>query len=507
MFNRQKIKLAVLLCLLVVTGIVSGVLICQDYQYCMNVLLINEADLDPYTEDPNIDITDLLFNGEKVAADQQSGTLYISQPADKLVHSSELVGALESSYAEKSVYFIKDGAVKDPANAVRSGQPLRLAIVKANTYRIVDVVITTLPVLRLEYIQTQKNKDGESVMAGNFVLWGSYTSSEKDYQVASGMTQWHLRGGVSRLQPKKSWKLSLKDANGENKNQDLLGLGSDDDWILNAMSMDDSKVRDQVTMELWNRYIASAEDHPMSSGAYAEVVIDNVYQGLYLLTRRIDTKYLQLDPQKDILLKGTSWTATSIEEGYEIVSSPYSDAETYQIVRDVRSHSAGSSVSVENFVKTNVFINYFAAEDNAGYKNMFYVLQPADDGYRMQFVPWDMDMSMGVAYLDDVGITYDYAESMSRIPNRIEYGLMQEQHQQLPQMMADYWEKYRTSIYSEDTLNNLISAHIAVLYNSGAFARDGQKWGYLYDGKDTHEALYQWCRERLSKMDTYFGQP
>ena len=505
MLKTQKTKLAILICMLLMLCIVAGILIYRDYQYCMDVLLIDKNHLDGYSEDPAMDISCLLFNGEAVAFDSERNTIYISQPSDKLIHNSELMGTLASAEPDCSLYFLEDTALRNIPEAVSSSTPLSLAVVKGDSFRTVNVILTTLPVLRLEKSEIHQDEIGQDVMTGSFVLWGGRTSSSTDYTTVSGTTQWHIRGGVSRLMPKKSWKLSLKDANGENKDLDLLGLGADDDWILNAMSMDDTKIRDKLTTELWNQYLYDPDnDYPMSSSQYVEAVINNEYQGLFLLMRRVDAKYLQLDKQTDILLKGTSWTATTTEEAYEIIYSPYPAERTYRILENTLSNTAGSSTSLENFTKTNVFLNYFAALDNAGFKNMFYILRPSETGYTLFYLPWDMDMSMGVIYLSDAGIVYDYSESMNHMVSRIEYVPMKELHPELGQIMADHWKECRTFVYSEPLIKELVAKHVDTICSSGAFGRDVQKWGFLYDGMDTHSALIQYCIERLSVLDSYY---
>lgn len=505
MGNQKQIKLAIFVCLLLTAAVVTGLLLYRDHQSCMNIPLIKEEALSGYTEDPAMDISSLLFHGEKAAVDLESGTIYISQPSDKLLHHSQLIGTLESTESAYSLYFMNNSAMQDIPKAVRSGEPLLLAVVNASCFRTVNVVITTLPVLRIEETLPPLSQDGQDIMTGDFILWGGSSPSAKDYRTVSGTTQWHVRGSTSSLMPKKSWKLSLKDANGDNKNQELLGLSSDDDWILNAMSLDDTRVRDKFTQDLWNQcLINTTEEYPMSQGHYVELIINDTYHGLYLLMRRVDAKYLKLDQQKDILLKGTSWLATNVQEGFEILSSPYTEEETYHLVENTLAHTGDSSICLESFIKTNLLINLCSAPDNAGYKNMFYVLHPSENGCSLYFIPWDMDMTMGLIW--DTFYSYDYSISVNQIISRKEYNLVLARHPQLDEIMAARWQEYRAAIFSEENLEKLLTNNMDTICNSGAFDRDMQKWGCLYAGEDTHSALLQWCMERLSMLDAYYSR-
>lgn len=506
MLKTQKIKLTILICMFLMLCIVAGLLIYRDHRYCMNVMMIKEDTLRDYTEDPSLDISALLFNGERVAADRESNTIYISQPADTFLHSSELIGTLESADPDISLYFIKNSAIKDIPASVHKGEPLSLAMVNAEHFRRINVIITSLPVLRLEQLTLHQDESGQDIMTGNYTLWGSSTSSVEEYSLISGTTQWHIRGRSSTHLPKKSWKLSLKNVNGENQNQDLLGLGADDDWILNSMNRDDTKVREKFTMDLWNGHIADPlDEYPMSKGQYIELVINNEYRGLYLLMRRVDSKYLELDQQTDILLKGISTlTADTLPEGYEIISSPYSDEKTYAILQSVLESKEAAPIQLKHFIKTNLFVNYCVAVDNTGYSNMFFVLRPFGSNYTMYFVPWDMDLTMGVFW--NGGSVYDYSETIHQILKRMEYQQMKKYDLQLDQITANLWNAYRDNLFTEATIEKLLSDNIDSICKSGAYDRDLQKWGCLYNGTDTHSGLHQWCMERLSELDSYYSQ-
>ena len=99
--------------------------------------------------------------------------------------------------------------------------------------------------------------------------------------------------------------MNLRDEDFQKSNVDLLGLGSDDDYILNPMSMDDTFVKEKLIQELWSQLMKQADyNYQMTKGEYVELFINGAYQGLYLLQRRIDAKYLNLNRNQDILLKG-----------------------------------------------------------------------------------------------------------------------------------------------------------------------------------------------------------
>ena len=49
----------------------------------------------------------------------------------------------------------------------------------------------------------------------------------------------------------------------------MVGLGSDDDWILYPMILDDTKLKEQLFIQLWNRWADQVDwNVPMSKGEY-----------------------------------------------------------------------------------------------------------------------------------------------------------------------------------------------------------------------------------------------
>ena len=505
MLVRRNHKAIVFLCALLALVFAIGTFLFLERQYCMDVPLIQESDIQAYTVVSTIDISQLRMNGEKIAADVAENTVYISQPSNKLFHHSSLQGKLESVNPAHSLFFVKNAALEDIASAVQNGTALSLLIVDDHTCQLVNVVITTLPVIRIDGAVTHQNEDGRDVLSGMVTLWAGFDPSTEVYSTTTSHLQWHVRGASSSGLPKKPFKLSLKDRDGNNADEEFLGLGADDDWILNPMSFDDTKVREKFAMDFWNQYLSQDRaQNRMSLGEYVELVINNEYQGLYLLQRRIDQKYLQIDLDHDILLKGrNTWTPSNLYEGYEIIHSPYSQEKTYQILESVLSAHDQNAIDRTEFIKTEVFLNFISAPDNAGYKNMFYSVQQEDGRFIMRFIPWDTDMSMGVTWTN--GFVYDYTKSVETYITRMERNNLTQDHIALNEMVASYWKQVRKQIYTEENIKQLLTENITIINNAGAYLRDMQKWGTRYDETDTHDALFAWLADRLTVLDSQYA--
>ena len=131
-----------------------------------------------------------------------------------------------------------------------------------------DVVFTTLPVLAMEDPDSTMLTEKGPIVRGALSLWSPVDTETDTYSVKHSLVRWKIRGQTTAELDKKCYKLTLEKNGGGKRNQNLLGLGKDDDWILNAMALDDFKVKEQFAMKLWNRLAEQSPwDYPMSSGA------------------------------------------------------------------------------------------------------------------------------------------------------------------------------------------------------------------------------------------------
>jgi hypothetical protein len=92
-----------------------------------------------------------------------------------------------------------------------------------------------------------------------------------------------IRGSSSQALPKKGYGLTtLKADNVSNNNVSLLGMPSENDWILNGLAFDPSLIRDYLSYNL-SRQIGEYATRTV----YCELVINGEYMGLYLFQEKI----------------------------------------------------------------------------------------------------------------------------------------------------------------------------------------------------------------------------
>lgn len=505
MLLEEKTKrISLLVVLALATACTFVLLRLGEKKVCLGISLISEHQASQYTLCPDLDLTELRYNGEKAPLDLDTYTLYLSQGEESLGSYTDLQGILTTESSRQSIYLVEDSALKDPQAAIGSGTPLTLLVVEGDQCCPVNVVLTTLPVFTLEGQETDVPAKYGYEMEGDCTLFAGYDPASGGSSVESSRLEWHIRGETTAKYDKKSYKLSLKDKDGDNNHCDLLGMGADDDWILNPMVMDDTKLREKTVMDLWNSFAEVCDwNYKMSCGEYVEVILNGEYRGLYLLQRRVDAKYLDIDKEQDLLLKGNDTDPQY--KGYEIISSPFSNEETYALMEDTWQGLEGNRFHRENFIDVTLLINYIAGLDNVELKNMFYYLKYDEErqGYDLYFIPWDTDMSFGLYWED--GFTYNYQKSLTTTAYRIEYYTQQLYSQEMDRQLAQHWQELRSSLFSEDNILAVLDYNQNRILSSGAYQRDQEKWGLFHQGADTQENLHSFCAERLSWLDTYYS--
>ncbi|MDC1539192.1 CotH kinase family protein [Flavobacteriaceae bacterium] len=106
-----------------------------------------------------------------------------------------------------------------------------------------------------------------------------------------------LRGSSSQELEKKSYGFTtlLADDN-SNNNVSLLGFPSENDWVLNSLAYDPSMIRDYLSYQL-----ASNMGNYAPRVKYIEVIVNDDYKGVYILTEKIkrDSDRVNLKKIKD----------------------------------------------------------------------------------------------------------------------------------------------------------------------------------------------------------------
>lgn len=463
-------------------------------------------------------LTGLVFADEELPCDRPNGTFYL--PVDMDEEEWE-AGTFAASDSGVSVYLLDNPLEDDKQQAIREGKSYRLLAVSESCYREYALVFSGLPILTLDTDSGVEIRYDEIYGTLRF-----YEADTKTDWVTQSIMSGHIRGGSSRLNPKKSYKITLYKQNQTGmgalrKNHvSFLGMREDNEWLLYAMYSEDTKVRDKLSQDIWNESGALAVDSESFYGyrmEYIEVFQNGEYWGIYGLMEPVDYKQLDLTgegeaqpeeylyKQKDagvFELKG-SWTEQT-EEDFEVLNTYL---ELLESDNSVFTAKIGDVIDVDSALDVWLYLQAVLGMDNIE-RNIFYPAVWEDGQYRIHFMPWDMDYSWGNVHDFEAGNRTRFSEEIltMRIAWRLGDRLIELNVDNAQEKVKARWKELRQTVYSDEWLTEHIDAYAHQVTDSGAFARDAALW--INGGhNDDYESLKELALDRMAFLDEELLDP
>jgi hypothetical protein len=344
---------------------------------------------------------------------------------------------------------------------------------------------------------------------------------------------------------------------GDWKKVSLLGMGKDSKWILLAPYNDKSMMRDMFTFEVARPWMDYTPD-----GRYCEVLVNNVYYGVFILTEQVSQGKYRLnlnDPGSDgetlmggFLMEvdrddeptytskhfprysnGRKITSRVVKYQYkypdyedltpEQLEGIHSDIDRWEDVLD-SDDFLDPERGYRNYMDPMSFIDYQLAQELShnvdGYRlsGKFYKNRDAADP-RFKVVLWDMNIGYGnVNYYDGwstSGWIYQYNDILrpKAVMNLVPFWWYKlNSDPEYTKQLKARWAQYRRSNLSDEAWVATIDSISTLLTSGGAEYRNTQaypKWGeYVWpnyyiasDFADEIAYLKNWIAERIAWMD------
>ena len=373
------------------------------------------------------------------------------------------------------------------------------------------------------------------------------TGHDADW-VTRTLTTSALRGNTSLSYEKKSLRLKLKeqaeDGSFKKENKNLLGIRKDDDWILNSLYADNSRIRDKLAMDLWQEVGAYQNPYGRNfgvTGEYVEVIINEAYAGLYLLTHPVDGKQIgtdkvsvQLQSGQDVVERiykkkySAAWRSEDFIgdlpdpnmpnyrggfylKGDVVLANEEEWQPLYRMALcmeegdEAFKTQIGQLADVQNIVENWLFFQAIAGFDNEN-KNVYYVSMQKGTQSCGYFIPWDMNISFGALYAENEFFCMESDKELRTLvafePGmrviRLDAGGARETAKQT-------WDKWRSSAFE----TGRVLTHMDQLYmqvtGSGAMSREMERWP---NGNAEEDITFmkEFTTKRLAFVDEYIKQ-
>ncbi len=423
---------------------------------------------------------------------------------------------------------LSGGTVKFPLTANNN---ITVRVINSfNTPEDYNLFITNLPIVHLGV--SDKIED-EYVHAYFELIDPDYAAHQGKLNVRSDINI-RLRGVTARNLPKKSYAVHITDAGGNDKDASLLGLRNDNNWILDAMYIDEARMRNRLCTDIWNSFnnvpYKAQEPEALNGtrGYMVEVFYNNFYNGVYCLTEKLDRKQLKIKKQYGDMYKADDVTDQSnfldvipydnlskMWGGWELEYPDLGDTPSpewgylYDEINFVAKRTDAefladieNKVDIDNMVDYFIFMNVIYATDNNA-KNLFFSFYDKRTAPAFFYSPWDLDGSMGRNWaglkVNNIIIGAGTNNLLKRLVNLNAGNFISR--------VKKRWGGLKINQLSAGAVAGRIEGYKKVLLAAGAFDRE-VKFTYGIDKNLITEAGYMnsWYAAQLDAFDTYVNK-
>ncbi len=488
---------------------------------------------------------DLKFAGEALAYDSSGKTFFLPVSMDDTEWET---GVFEGRLKTEDVLpgdevveilFTEDFTKQDKLTLLSQNKAIPFYAVSKSGYEKCYLKLTGLPVIAFHGTE-QVSDDG--LVLFEMALYDTEHTSD---WVTRCLTTSTLRGNTSLTYEKKSLRLKLKEPRDEGgykkTDKNILGIRDDDDWILNSLYADNSRIRDKLAMDLWQEVGAGENPYGQNfgtNGQFVEVFVNDGYSGIYLLTHPIDRKQLGMDRVSAQLAAGEDVIERIYKKKYsapwltEYFTGELPDANQpdyrggfylkgdtvlgtvqeweplYRMAEVLAKDDAafaqqiGTLADISNIVDNWLFFQAIAGFDNEN-KNVYYVSRQKDTGAYGYFVPWDLNISFGAVYAENV---YYCEETMKEVNTIVAFEpgqrVVETDAQGARALVRQKWQKWRAGVFSNESLLARMDALSGQLTGSGAMQREMERWP---DGNADPDITFMkdFTVKRMEFLDAY----
>ena len=376
-----------------------------------------------------------------------------------------------------------------------------------------------------------------------------------EFNAYDGFIGIETRGNSTQGFEKKTYTVELWDENENEISEPLLGMGKEEDWILHAMVIDKTQLRIPMSF-----YLSQRMGYYAANWRFVEVVWNDEYQGLYILTEKIKRDDDRVDIAKldEDDLAGDSLTGGYIlrldwlddVEGFE--SEYESQGEIpltfqwyYPKANKIQPQQANyienwmnsfenavfspdftntQGIRYNEYIDLNSFCDFLLVNEfskNAdGYKLSTYMHKQRDsEGGKLVAGPiWDFDQTYGMSLVCSnhipEGWTYlqnqDGCEDLESMP--MWWQAMMEDTL-FTNHLACRWEQFRESFLHQDSVFQWMDNHVD--YLGEAIDRNFERWDFIGEYiwiepeplpesyEEEIEVMKNWISNRLTWMDAH----
>lgn len=485
---------------------------------------------------------EIKFNDYPLFLDTNTATYYYSVIGDEF---NPTVAVTDKNV---KLAFLEAEINKD---TIKNAEQLKFLMYNDNGCTEYSLSITTLPIISINLTDEVKNANNpipsDTVYQNAFFsVFDNGLDANHINRVINSEGKIRLRGATSKGYEQKSYRFQLYNESVGNsiRNNDvnLLGLRSDDDWILYPAYNDPEKVRNALSSDVWSTFGATNNDFGMNTGTeckMCEVLINGRYWGMYTLMYPIDENQFKLNENTASGYSDYWWRATGYKDctsnDFMSAKDNQSTVGRYQI-RFPNDHSGlyykkwaalddfntvletkdedyftehlYDVIDLENQIDMWLFIKITQAVDNCS-KNTNFVAKYRDGKYTVLCSPWDLDQTWGLCWKNGVFTNTDVIVEPNDPINRYDFDMiisrcLEYKMANIAKLVQERYTTIRSEYLTDEKIEELLDKYDSQVYSSGAAIRNSQRWPMARAAENMDDLRYR-VKEHIKFTDSYIA--
>lgn len=434
---------------------------------------------------------------------------------------------------------------------ITPGKSTEFIAYNESEYKTYTLAATTLPLARIncdaEFLSIQNNIPEtdpsvdltEKTYPMQFMLIDNLPDAIQTLVSSEGLI--HLHGAGTLHHPKKSFRITLLEKTAGKDQLEyktaLLGMRQDGDWLLYPAYNDQEKIRNVFSANLWYNSCAADNSFNLMNGneyRFIELFLNNRYWGLYALGYPIDTNQMRIFPDnqghyEEFLFKQKAFgpKTENLDPGYDglIIQHETSESDLNNGILILKMYFAqlknGAAGRFWHNDEPNVIDIWLFTKLGQGYdtvripgmsKNLMVAIKKNNDGRKILFAPWDMDIYWGNIN-DETAKNMTIPYAMSPDDNSLEMtvnpvSILRETDPDVNEMIKERYAELRSDVWSDQKINEMLDAFEQDIYDSGAYLRDMERWpdGSIQDPDLKLSKFREYVHRRFNAMDKFVAE-
>lgn len=481
--RRLKLLLTMLaLCALLAVAVVMG----SPYASVMAPAPENIEDIwaieDARTESEGPLVTALENHGAPMAYNAETNTFYCTLGLENAESWPEMYITAPGAKGVK-LMFSDDYTYDWCQDALMDGYAYQALAYTDTEFAYFDVVFTGLPVVQIVSDEIITELDTQA----------DFTMSAHGEETLRSPARVHLRGDRSlSWKPKGGYRVEFTRGGDSGKVlRSVAGLCDTQELLLLPIAIDNTMMRDRLSWDVVDIAFDPEEGFGALPNQYVEVYVNGSYEGVYLMLKPYSIGDEMRKEGQETIFRDSLYRVSRMEMakdrpvcpdptmpevGFELFYAPsmahgfdaladYVDLITEEDDERFR-EKALKCLDIDSLLRYALIMQTGCMVDNAA--NNLYIWAHNENGqYRYRFAFWDMDLTWGL-YAGDEGDRWVELPVADRVIE-LDVGGAKKRTQEI-------WAQLKARGFTPENVEALITQYVHELGDSGAFARDSERW-------------------------------